>query len=57
MQRDERDHARYKRLYGIDNNDFHIADLVVNTDNFNVSQVVDIIKAAATTIISNRSFL
>ena len=50
--RDKRDHDRYKRLYDIDNNDFSLADLVVNTDRLNAVQVADIIEAAARTLMS-----
>lgn len=48
--RDKRDHDRYKRLYGIDNNDFSIADLTINTDRLDATQVADIIEAAAGTL-------
>lgn len=51
IARDKRDHNRYKRLYDIDNNDFSLADLVVNTDRLNAVQVADIIEAAALTLI------
>jgi cytidylate kinase len=47
--RDDRDHRRYLRLYGIDNNDFSAADLVLNTNRLNAEQVVDIIQAAVET--------
>ncbi len=46
-ERDKRDHDRYKRLYDIDNNDYALADLVVNTDRFEAAQVVVIIETAA----------
>ena len=45
--RDRRDHQRYLRLYGIDNNDFSLADLVVNTERFDVDQVAELVEAAA----------
>ncbi len=48
--RDERDHARYKRLYEIDNDDYGFADLVINTDRLDQHQVADIIEAAARVI-------
>ena len=44
--RDKRDHDRYKRLYDIDNDDYALADLVVNTDRFDAAQVADIIETA-----------
>ncbi len=48
--RDERDHARYKRLYNIDNNDYGFADLVINTDRLDQDQVADIIQAAVESV-------
>ena len=45
--RDDRDHARYKKLYDINNDDYAFADLVVNTDRLNQHQVAAIIEAAA----------
>ena len=48
--RDARDHARYKKLYEIDNNEFEFADLVINTDRLDQYQVADIIEAAARAI-------
>ena len=53
--RDERDHARYKRLYEIDNDDYGFADLVINTDRLNQHQVADIIESAARVIAEGRS--
>lgn len=44
--RDKRDHDRYKRLYGIDNDDYSIADLTINTDRLAAEQVAAIIEAA-----------
>lgn len=32
LERDRRDTQRYKRIYGIDNNDYHFVDLIINTD-------------------------
>jgi cytidylate kinase len=45
-ERDRQDNERYLRIYGIDNNDFSIADLVINTGKFNPDQIADIIIAA-----------
>ncbi len=53
--RDERDHARYKRLYEIDNDDYGFADLVINTDRLNQHQVADIIESAARVIAEGSS--
>lgn len=38
-ERDERDSARYKRLYGIDNSDTCVADLVIDTTDLSAEQV------------------
>jgi cytidylate kinase len=48
--RDARDHARYKKLYEIDNDEYGFADLVINTDRLDQYQVADIIEAAARAI-------
>jgi cytidylate kinase len=45
-ERDRQDSARYRRLYGIDNDDFSAADLVVNAGRFAPEKIVDIIMAA-----------
>ncbi len=42
-RRDEKDTARYKRIYGIDNSDTSVADLVIDTDGLGPIEVVDII--------------
>ncbi len=44
--RDDRDSARYKKLYNIDNSDYDFCDLVINTDNFDQYQIADIILTA-----------
>lgn len=41
--RDQRDHDRYLRLYGIDNNDFSFVDLVIDTEDLSPEQIADII--------------
>lgn len=41
--RDAKDHDRYRRIYGIDNDDFSFADLVLNTESFRAEEEVDII--------------
>ncbi len=48
--RDKRDHDRYERLYEIDNDDFSLVDLVVNTDRLDAQQVTAIIEAAARSV-------
>jgi cytidylate kinase len=45
-ERDRRDHERYKRIYGIDNDEFLFADLVINTENFTPEQEADLIVTA-----------
>jgi len=44
--RDERDHARYRKLYNIDNSEYGFADLIINTDRLDQDHVADIIEAA-----------
>lgn len=44
--RDSRDHERYLKLYGIDNDDWMKADLTINTENFGIPGIVSIIEAA-----------
>lgn len=45
-ERDKQDHARYRRLYAIDNDDYSFADLVINTEKFRPGAIVDLIEAA-----------
>ncbi len=47
IRRDKQDTERYKHLYGIDNNDYGFADLVINTDRLDQYQVAQIIEVAA----------
>ena len=42
-RRDEKDTARYKRIYNIDNTDSSVADLVINTDTMEPIEVADVI--------------
>jgi CMP/dCMP kinase len=44
--RDRNDRERYKKLYGIDNNDLSYADLVINSELWTPEHEVDIIVAA-----------
>ncbi len=53
-ERDSRDHARYQKLYDIDNNDYSFADLVINTDRMNPEQEVEIIAAAIINILKEK---
>ena len=39
--RDKQDSERYMRIYNIDNNDFAFADLIIQTDKMNPTQIVD----------------
>ncbi len=41
--RDRRDHDRYLRLYGIDNDDVSVADAIIDTTQFTPDRIVDII--------------
>jgi len=49
QDRDEKDHQRYRRIYGIDNNDFSFADLIFNTERFDPASIVEILVAALKT--------
>jgi cytidylate kinase len=46
-RRDANDTARYKRIYGIDNNDTSVADLVIDTEGKTPEEIVDIILNAS----------
>lgn len=55
LVRDRRDHDRYVRQYGIDNDDFEFADLVVNTDRLDAEQVTGIVEAGVREIVEKRN--
>lgn len=42
-QRDQRDRARYLRLYGIDMDAYQFADLVIDTERYRPEEIVDLI--------------
>ncbi|MDA3940942.1 MAG: AAA family ATPase [Spirochaetia bacterium] len=44
--RDQKDSARYKKIYAIDTNKYDFADLIIDTDNNNESEVVALILEA-----------
>ena len=44
--RDQKDSARYRKIYAIDNNKYDFADLIIDTDVNNENEVVDIILKA-----------
>lgn len=46
-ERDEKDSNRYKRLYGIDNNDFSFADLIIDVSKHDQYETADKIIEAA----------
>ncbi|HDQ13192.1 MAG TPA: cytidylate kinase [Sediminispirochaeta sp.] len=48
--RDVRDNARYKKLYGIDNDDYGFADLKIRTDDKDQYEIADLIIEAAKSI-------
>ena len=48
--RDAKDHERYRKIYGIDNDDYTFADLVINTETFSPEHEVEIIAAAYQTL-------
>ncbi len=43
VERDKLDHARYLRIYGIDNDDLSAADLVIDTERNDENEVASII--------------
>jgi cytidylate kinase len=43
--RDAEDTRRYKELYGIDNNDYSFADLVIDTENYDPQAIVKLVLA------------
>jgi cytidylate kinase len=45
-KRDKADHERYQRIYGIDNDSYDFADLVIDTDDKTPTEIVDLIVAA-----------
>jgi len=44
--RDQKDSARYKKIYAIDTSKYEFADLIIDTDVNNVNEVVDLILEA-----------
>ena len=42
-KRDLQDHERYLRIYGIDNNDYDFAGLIIDTDDITPGQIADMI--------------
>ncbi|MDR0411186.1 MAG: AAA family ATPase [Treponema sp.] len=42
-ERDSRDHERYLRLYGIDNDTFGFADLIIDTNELSPEDIVEMI--------------
>ena len=42
-ERDRQDHERYLRIYGIDNNNYNFADLIIDTDNLTPGQITAMI--------------
>ena len=49
-KRDGLDRERYLSIYGIDNDRFDFADLVINTERMSPECIVDVIQAAITGI-------
>lgn len=45
-ERDAKDRDRYRRIYGLDNDDFSFADIIINTEHFEPAAEVDIIVSA-----------
>ncbi len=51
VQRDKNDSARYERLYGIDNSDTSVADMVIDTTHLQPEEVASLIIARARTLL------
>ena len=45
--RDQRDHDRYMRIYGIDNNNYSFVDLVIDTEGITPDEIAERIISAA----------
>lgn len=43
--RDSEDTRRYKKIYGIDNNSYDFADLIIDTSKYNPEQIAELIVA------------
>lgn len=43
--RDSEDTRRYKKIYGIDNNSYDFADLIIDTSKYNPEQIAELIAA------------
>jgi cytidylate kinase len=57
LARDARDHARYLKLYGIDNDRFDFADLIIDTEKLDQFEVVEkIIKSLNITLHGGGNF-
>jgi cytidylate kinase len=46
-ERDRQDHERYLRIYGIDNDDYSFADMIIDTDDINAEETASLIIAQA----------
>jgi cytidylate kinase len=50
LERDSRDHARYLKLYNIDNSQYHFVDIVIDTSKFTPEEIAGQIAAKAALI-------
>jgi cytidylate kinase len=50
LERDNRDHARYLKLYNIDNSKYDFVDIVIDTSNFTPEEIAGQIAAKAVLI-------
>jgi cytidylate kinase len=46
LERDVQDRERYRQIYGIDNDDSSVADLIINTELFMPAQIAELIALA-----------
>lgn len=54
VERDARDHARYLKIYSIDNNEYSFADLIINTDRMTPEEITEIISAAVINVLKEK---
>jgi CMP/dCMP kinase len=47
IERDRKDHRRYKRIYGIDSDDYHFVDLLIDTEKHTPEEIAEIIAQKA----------
>jgi len=54
-ERDKQDHDRYLRIYGIDNDNYSFADLIIDTDNLTPGQIANMIVEKAKAVMTQKA--